>query len=181
MRRSVRSALLLLALAGCRVAGADAASKGRWIPATMEHGVAPGIRVGTQALDCGAAGARALGAPGVQLVTFSTPLDCSSCAPHLSSLDSLHARHALPANELVVVWAPGGDLDRDVAQVRKSTPRLVCVDRRGELWERYDLRHTPFTVLLVDGRIEYLNDRLLENERERTAFIDDIQRAAGGR
>ena len=174
-RQTGMTAFLVIGCLGCDAAAARVPRPRNWQPVTMEHGIKVGAQLSELVLDCGE-GEQQRVAPrqGVQLVTFATPYDCSSCAPHMSALDSLSARGALPSNDLMVVWAPGAELEREVALVREKTPRKVCVDPRGTLWDRHDLQHTPITMLLVDGRVTYMNDRMLSNDVEHTTFLQDL-------
>jgi len=180
MTTAHKARIALLVLFGSGAVACDSASAREtrpknWTPVTMEHGIKEGARLDEVSLDCGVDGSREI-APrhNVQLVTFATPYDCSSCAPHLAALDSLHAHGELPRNDVIVMWSPGSDLQREVAIVRKRTPRTVCVDPRGTLWDRHDLQHTPITMLLVDGRVTYMNDRMLGSDLEHRAFLQDL-------
>ncbi|MBL0938581.1 MAG: hypothetical protein IBJ03_06790 [Gemmatimonadaceae bacterium] len=147
---------------------------------TMAHGIAIDAQIEETSLDCGDEGTRQL-APrsGVQLITFSTPYDCSACTPHLAALDSLKKQGMLPEGDAMVLWAPGENLDHEVGMVRGKTHRTVCVDQKGMMWDRHDLQHTPVTVLLVDGRVVYMNDRLLDSESQRAAFLQDLMQYSG--
>jgi len=163
--------LLIVAGLGCGTADAGV---------TMEHGVREGTQIGEISLECGEATttpiAPKLIAPkhDVQLITFSTPYDCSACAPHLAALDSLRRHGLLPQNDVMVIWSPGGNIGREANVVRNKSPRTVCVDQRGALWDRHDLQHTPITVLVVKGRVTYLNDRMLDGKAEHRAFLQDL-------
>lgn len=146
--------------------------------ALQQHGLRPGARLRTIDFPCNNGKTRELAArQRDQIVTFSAFGDCSECARHLKGLgDADHARASLPEH-FVVVFAPPGELD-DMDRLHRRTDSLpVCFDAAATVWRDYDLQNTPFTVLLRDGWVEYLNDAPLDDSVARQAFAADVERA----
>lgn len=52
----------------------------------------------------------------------------------------------------------------------------VCIDEVGVLWNSLNVSHTPFTVLVENGRIIYLEDRNLARLNRQEEFLADLAR-----
>lgn len=180
MQRVQRTHLVFLVvglalLAGCETKRAAAGTRPEIPSETMQHGVQVGVRLASLDLHCTDAIRRVVSpASGVQLVTFATPYDCSSCSPHLAGLDNLKNQGKLPRDEMIVVWGSPRDLASMTSAKHAASPRPVCIDSSGVFWDRDNVSHTPFTVLLVNGRIAYVNDRLLAEQALSDAFEADL-------
>ena len=115
----------------------------------------------------------------MQLVTLSTPGDCSTCVPHLAGLDSLAREPGGPSTNFILAFAPGSSVARVSNMYSNYVGRDVCVDTMGRAWDALDVQKTPVTILLVSGRIAYMTDRgyLARGARERLRM--ELARAQG--
>ncbi len=143
----------------------------------MEHGLAPGAALTAIRLPCLPHGARILGARGqTQIVTFVTPFDCSACAPHLAAIPELVRRAGAASSAFLVAWAPNPATISRGLDTPAGAGLPVCVDRTGSLWDRYDLLHTPFTVVVRNGVVVYVNDATFPSAASRAEFVEDVRR-----
>jgi len=135
------------------------------------HGIRVGDRMAAFELPCADERHRGVSpSHGRQLVTFVTARDCLDCQLHLTGLDSLHhAAQGLPAH-ILVAYAASGEQRATVRTIVSQTSLPVCVDAGGALWDRLDIANTPFTVLLSDQRVVYLNDLPLDTP-DRVALL----------
>lgn len=144
--------------------------------AGMEHGLAINDRIELTLLSCRNGERHEAGREGaVEIVTFATPFDCVYCSVHLSGLvelvDQLPEKVQPP---VLVLWSPSDtQLERAVDKFGDSGFDL-CHDVEGTLWDRYNLTNTPFTVVLRNGRVVYLNDWALD-EAAGEQFLADVQ------
>jgi len=161
---------LLLFPVSCSVAGPVGESR-----AKMDHGIDLGAKVAPTALWCRDGSGRRVGESGkLQIVTFATPYDCSACTPHLDGVPKVVGGTGLAVYAFTVMWAPNRKvLERQIAQVAPDLP--ICVNEDGSLWEQHNLLHTPFTAVLNDGVVVYLNDSNLQTEEERHQFAADLK------
>ncbi|HYW05374.1 MAG TPA: hypothetical protein VE913_00380, partial [Longimicrobium sp.] len=164
MRNSLLAAVAL-ALMGC-----DGKVEHKLTLAAMEHGVKPGTVMPSTAVRCLEGAPRQVGAAGkLQIVTFATPYDCSSCTPHMAGVPRVLRRMNSTHDAFTVVWAPNPKVaERSLGRAKSALP--VCMNDDGSLWDRHDILHTPFTVVLDDGRVVYSNDATFTNPRSERAF-----------
>jgi hypothetical protein len=163
------AALLAAACAACREAPAHELTR-----AAMEHGVVPGTRLAATPVRCLHGPPREVGARGKrQIVTFATPFDCSRCTPHMSNVPRVLREMKLDSLAFVVVWSPKPrGVEQEMGRARSELP--VCVNDDGSLWDRYDVLHTPFTVVLEDGRVVYSNDATFLHPKAEQDFRADL-------
>ena len=164
MRRGLPTiALGLLACDG----SSDAADAEPAYPVLHSRQLAIGDRITQQELACSDGRSRRVADRGVaQVVTFASLGDCSSCASHMTGVDSIYSRRELKLEMFSVIYGPGA---REPDIVRRMAPpqaRPACTDQRGVFWEALDLSHTPLTVLLIDGRIAYMHDAPLDSAED---------------
>jgi hypothetical protein len=155
---------------GCSDAAATVQSRTR-----MDHGVTLGERIAATAVKCLDGTQRNVGAKEqMQIVTFATPFDCSECTPHLVGTPEVVKRAGLAQHAFWVVWSPNmKSLERSVASKRPELP--VCVNEDGGLWDRHDVVHTPFTVVLRNGSVVYMHDGMMSSAQEKAKFAADLE------
>jgi hypothetical protein len=51
----------------------------------------------------------------------------------------------------------------------------LCLNQDGSLWDLYDVSHTPFTAVVFNGKVVYLNDQDLLKPGSRQQFIRDLR------
>jgi hypothetical protein len=142
------------------------------------RGIVVGDSIAPFPVTCAKAGNRPVSAAGmVQLVTFSTPGDCSTCVPHLRGLADMASAGDGPRDNFIVVYAPGQEIPELTRQY--GDVRDVCVDRAGHAWEALPLERTPVTVLLLSGRVALVTDRGLLSDSSKAAFLADVSRLTG--
>lgn len=143
------------------------------------HGVLVGDRIEKLELACPSEGTRAFPAGSeLQLVTLSSPSDCSSCLPHLTGLEELSVRGKLPATNFFIVWAPGKDRAAVHRAYRAMSQRQVCFDESGVLWKTYRIASTPVTIGVKNNRVVYMNDLPLTSSALQEQFVTDVRLAA---
>lgn len=147
--------------------------------ALSEHGVVLGQAVPEVALGCSDGVTRHIGEKGAyQLVTFATPFDCVMCNLHIASLGDVPWNTLPELDPIVVAWSPAKS-DRDHLSVGGGDEPVmfpVCIDEAGVLWDSLNVSHTPFTVLVEDGRVIYLEDRNLARLNRQEEFLADLAR-----
>ncbi len=169
---------LLLATTACR-AGHDDAPAPRNDRRT--YGFAVGDSIAPFGVDCLKAGHRALGLAGTtQLITFSTPGDCSTCMPHLAGLDSVAIAGRGPRDNVIVTFSPGQTPASVARLYGRRMARDVCVDTAGFAWDALNIGKTPVTVLLVSGHVALMTNKGLLSDSSRTRFLSEIEHRARG-
>lgn len=140
------------------------------------HGFKVGDTIAPLGVDCLKQRGRVLGAQGAtQLVTFSSPGDCSTCMLHLAGMEKIAREGNGPRENFIVSWGPGLTLS-DVGRLYSSHPvRDVCTDSGGKAWDALNLEHTPVTVLLISGRVALMTDKGYGSDSSRAHFLDDIR------
>ncbi len=142
------------------------------------HGILVGDSIGRLELLCPSSGTRPFpGGPELQLVTLSSPSDCSSCLPHLSGLEQVTASGKLPASNFFIVWAPGQDRAAVLRAYRSLSQRQVCFDERGDLWKAHRIAGTPVTIGVKGNRVVYMNDLPLTSPALREQLVADVRLA----
>jgi hypothetical protein len=167
---TLRSLLATAAALACGACGrGEPLSK-----ASMEHGIHPGEQMVAASLSCMTGGERTLADPSaVQVVTFATPYDCSACSPHMALVPRVLRRVNASDRAFVVVWAPNrASLAHSLGRARSELP--VCLDEKGVYWDRHNIQHTPFTVVIDHGRVVYTNDATLQNRATVERFTRDL-------
>ncbi len=158
---------------------ADALARARALAAPLtltRHGLAVGEAIQPVRLECDDARSRIVAPLEIpQLVTFTTPGDCSACETHLAGVEMLLSDNS-PIPEHVWVAYPA-DVDSNAAseQYRLITRFPICWDRAGAMWTRYNISHTPFTVLLRNGKVLLIDDASLARPSERARFMDTVR------
>lgn len=166
----------LLATTACRSGQSDSSTR---FDDRRTYGFAVGDSIAAFSVDCLKAGPRALGLAGAtQVITFSTPGDCSTCMPHLAGLDSLAIAGRGPRDNVIVTFSPG-QTPASVARLYGGRmARDVCVDTAGFAWDALNIGKTPITVLLVSGRVSFMTNKGLLSDSSRTRFLSEIERHA---
>jgi len=139
------------------------------------HGFHAGDSVPPTMVRCASGRTRTVGAVGaLQLITLSTPGDCSSCLAHLAGLEAIARNYRAAGDDYVVAWSPGASLS-GIQRTYAITPsRDVCLDSAGALWDRLDIQHTPVSVVLSSGRIVYMTDKALSSEASQARLMADL-------
>ena len=170
------SPLYLLAALVC--ACADAHSRTAEAPHSHvinDHKIRVGDTLSAVTVDCNGT-RRIVGRPGsVQLVTFSTKGDCTACLPHLAGLEQVLERRALAIETFHVTYASNAELASVREAYRAITHRAVCVDEHATLWDKYNISHTPVTVLLRSGEVVYMHDMPLVSDAAQKTFEADLR------
>jgi hypothetical protein len=167
--------LLIVVLgSGCKSATADATNV---IENRVHFGFDVGDSIAPFVVDCLKAGTRELGTSGAsQIVTFSSPGDCSICMPHLAGLDSIALAKLGPPDNVLVTYAPGRSPATVARLYGSRMARDVCVDTGGRAWDALHLNKTPVTVLLVSGRVAYLTNADMLSPASRAGFLRQVDR-----
>lgn len=138
------------------------------------HGLELGQRLSKVIIDCPSGRLVLAGASDTQLITLATLRDCSACEAHMIGLDELKRQGRLPPDEYLVVWPQPGTSAHELEGYTRQTARRVCVDSAGHFWDRFNVQHTPVTLVVKDGRIVYLDDRPLLSGPSIAAFLTGI-------
>lgn len=142
----------------------------------LNHGIAVGTNVARLSVSCSDGRQRVLGErPAAQLVTLSTPGDCPECDRHWVGIDRIYREHALRLEQFVVTFAPQAARVEVLARYRGWTMLPLCFDENGSLWSKYNISHTPVTLLLRDGKVQYLDDAPLETTEDLRSFRDTLR------
>ncbi|HEY4304668.1 MAG TPA: hypothetical protein VGM82_09385 [Gemmatimonadaceae bacterium] len=166
---------ILVCLTGCREL-----RRGKPVPLAgeaqlVDHGLISGQLMVSPQLDCSDDSSRSIGErAGVQLLTFSNSGDCSECDRHWFGLEKLSRDNALAVPPFIVSFASQAQRAEAALQYAAWSRQPVCFDESGVLWSRYNISHTPVTVLLSHGRILYLNDAPLVDSVAASQFRDTI-------
>lgn len=185
MRNRSLAALVLLT-AGCTLFAAERTPDALTISrAYMEHGVTLGQAVPLTPLSCSDSTARRVGDPdALQMITFATSYDgCTVCNLHLKSLGSIRWRQLPDVDPFIVAWGPSRkrlvQLESGLSDTLGLTFPSVCIDRKGVLWDSLNVSHTPFSVIVRNGRIIYLHDADLTPAAVGEQFYADVARLLG--
>jgi hypothetical protein len=179
VRRPYATMLLPVALAlACGVVAACAASD---LPPEShvinQHVIKVGDVITPTRLRCHAGADRIVANPSeIQLITFSTPNDCSACVPHLAGLEEVLKRAPVHIDNFYVSWAPPAETTSAIASYRAFSNRAVCFDEAGALWDTYNISHTPITVVLRRGQIVYMHDMPLTKPEPQEIFLADLHK-----
>lgn len=173
--RSIMFACMVAASA-CTVSQTDVPER---LDDLQRFGFAVGDSIAPFSVDCLTAGSRRIGLPGsTQVVTFSTPGDCSTCMLHLAGLDSVALSGRGPADNVIVTFTPGQS-PASVARLYGSRlVRDVCVDTSGFAWDALNMQKTPVTALLISGRVAYVTNGGLLSDSSRTRFLKQLDNAS---
>lgn len=167
--------VVAVALSACRRSADDARTATR---PTVSRGLQVGDSIAPFPAPCVRGPDRIVGErDGVQLVTLSTPGDCSTCVPHLAGLDSLAREESGPAANYLLVFAPGRSVPQVANMYASYAARDVCVDTMGNAWDALDVQKTPVTILLVSGRIAYMTAKGFLARRARERLRTELTRA----
>lgn len=185
MRKS-RLVVVVLLTAGCTVSAAERIPDTLTISrAYMEHGVALGQAVPLTPLSCSDSTTRRVGDPNaIQMITFATTYDgCTICNLHLKSLGGVRWKELPKLEPFIVAWGPSpkrlAQLESGVSDTLGLTFPSVCIDRKGVLWDSLNVSHTPFSVIVRNGRIIYLHDAALTSAAVGEQFYADVARLLG--
>jgi hypothetical protein len=149
-------------------------------PLRFAHGLSTGDVIAVQRMPCADGVVRTIGSSErVQLVTFSTTGDCTQCDRHLMGLEQLYRQRILPDEAMIVMYAPPARQVEVLAGFRMRTARPICFDETGALWTVHDISYTPFTALIRNGQVVYLDDAPLETDQDLLAFRDAVRAAQG--
>jgi hypothetical protein len=141
-----------------------------------QHGMKLGDRLDAVSLPC-ADGVRRIVGTGRQLITFARPDDyCESCYHHLLGVSALWRSVSKEDELLLVVYAPPSRRIAAEREYRTVTGAPLCFDEEGILWNRHRLVTTPFTVLVLDGKIVYASDVPLDDSAQKATFLRDVIR-----
>jgi hypothetical protein len=140
-----------------------------------EHGISVGDTLDMMQLACDDNVKRAVAAPGyAQIITFSSPGDCSMCQQHLAGLEQLASSGRLPIEHFYVVFSPSMSRARSARAYRTISEQPVCWDDAGVYWQQHSIAHTPFTVLLLEGRIALMHDAPLLTPSGQQRLLDSV-------
>jgi len=145
--------------------------------ALSEHGVRLGQVAPAVRMECSDGVSRNVGAKDTyQLITFATKSDCAMCNLHLASLDRVEWNDLPPVDRFIVSWSPIASDVRHIASAGQDTALglPLCLDREGVLWDSLSLSHTPFTTILANGVVVYLEDRDLSRVGRLEEFVGDL-------
>ncbi len=177
MRRMLRALSLtgILCLACARKPGSPISKT------TMAHGLSLGTTMHESQVSC-LDGTRATVSParGKQLLTFATLRDCASCATHLGLFEMLREDRGLPDDDILLVMVDRPPDMRTRQFLAKHSRRRVCLESTGDIWTRYDISHTPFTIGLSDGAVVYITDQTSAGPGTRDGVVNDITATLGG-
>lgn len=185
MRNRSLAAFVLL-IAGCTVSAAERTPDMLTISrAYMEHGVALGQAVPLTPLSCSDSTARRVADPdALQMITFATTNDdCTVCNLHLKSLGGVRWNDLPELEPFIVAWGTSrkrlAQLESGLSDTLGLTFPPVCIDQKGVLWDSLNVSHTPFSVILRNGRIIYLHDATLTEAVVGEQFYADVARLLG--
>lgn len=178
--RRARLTVALLCQTWTMLGCTDAARRGSVLPATKEHGIAIGALASTDSVDCSDGGhERPVPLPPTPLLlTFASAADCALCESHVSTMDSIRSAGSLPFEYRVVFSADPERRESTASALRVATSTPLCYDVASRLWQSYGIARTPFTVLIADSRVRYINDRFLTSPVEQKALLADLSSAA---
>lgn len=169
--RSAALGIVLCAVTGC---GGDELPPSH---VANDHKITVGDSIAPLAVNCAGGATRVVADPAkVQLVTVSTASDCSACLTHLAGLESVLAQDPIHIETFYVSLVPRDQQQGAMIAYHTVTSRLVCFDERGVLWDKYNISHTPVTVLLRHGRIAYMHDMPLVSEPQQQTFLADLRK-----
>lgn len=178
---TLRGFVLLTVAAACQGADAagdrsDASSPSSRGPLLVDHGIHVGRLIAPHELPCADGRPRAVAMAGrAQLVTFSTPGDCSECERHLQGVEEVYRGKYLDLEQFIVVYAPAATRDEALLRYRGWTRQPVCFDTVGSLWEAENISHTPITAVIRDGSVRYLDDGPLDTDARRASFLTALR------
>lgn len=131
----------------------------------LRHGIAIGQVIEGTTFACSDSTDRTVaGRSARQIITLANASDfCSECDRHLTGLDAIAAALSRDADRFLLTYASPARTS-EVLNVFKSKTRLpVCFDASGAFWRRYDISHTPVTIVLRDGMVVYAYDGPLDD------------------
>lgn len=141
------------------------------------HGIRVGDTIAVAALPCSDGKDRLVGIPnGPQLITFATGSDCASCSLVLPGLEEIWRKQTLGIQTFFVSYMPRGSWPTAVRFFKAQTSQPVCFDTTGYLWVRYNISHTPFTVLLRNGVVAFGYDGPLDSPQLQRQFVQTTRR-----
>jgi hypothetical protein len=141
-----------------------------------EHGIAVGDMVEPITVPCSDSTQRVVAdTTSLQLVTITSVDDyCAECHRHLLGLDAVARLTQLGDTGFFLTYAPPARQAEIVKAYRAKTSQPVCFDQVGAMWEKYNLRHTPVTLLLLRGRVVYAHDTPLDDSTSRADMVAAI-------
>lgn len=157
---------IALAMISCAGANDELSS----LRASMEHGVEAGQSFNLTAactnedryVPVPPAAAKVQGT-GHQVVVAATHADCALCALHLEQMTDIIARISGDADVILLLWAPNEDIAmRSLKTLPIGQMVEVCL-AKDDFWVREDITHTPFTLLIENGRVVAVVDGEVEN------------------
>jgi hypothetical protein len=113
-------------------------------------------------------------ADSVQLVTFWTVNDCSTCSRHLEGLETAWRKAEISLDQFVVTYETGARRPEVLRIHQAGSTRPLCIDTAAKFWDKYDIRHTPVTILIGNGRVVYMNDLPLDSDGSREGFVRKV-------
>lgn len=148
-------------------------------PLAFDHGVNVGDRLTPANLACDDNQSRKVAALGkTQLVTFWTIDDCSDCSRHLQGLETVWKRSEIPVEQFVVTYATPSRAAEVLRLHAVGSTRPLCMDTSARYWDKYDMRHTPVTMLLRSGRVAFMDDMPLDSDERRAEFVSRVIKAS---
>jgi len=142
-------------------------------------GLTAGIAITKVRLTCDDGVQRVLGEDEVQLVTFTTPGDCSSCQSHLAGLELMTRHRQMPLDHYFVAYAPRSTRTVDLRAYRRLVTGRLCWDEHGALWDRHNVSHTPVTALMRHDTVLLLHDAPLLAADARRALAESVAALVG--
>lgn len=145
----------------------------------FDHGVVIGDRLLAVSLSCSDGRSREVAAANkIQLVTLWTADDCSSCSRHLAGLETAWHQAEIPFDQFVVTYATSARRPEVLRSHRAGSTRPLCIDTAAKFWDKYDIRHTPVTILIENGRVAYMHDLPLDSDEMRKEFVRKVVQIA---
>lgn len=148
--------------------------------ALNEHGLRLRHVIGPTAVSCTDGRTRTVGGRGaLQLITFSAASDCSDCERHLMGLKREYGGDPkLGIDQFFVTYGPADRRVDILGQYRARTAEPVCMNDGASLWHQQNISHTPFTILVRNGRILYIDDAPLDTRADQELFFANVVSAA---
>jgi hypothetical protein len=145
--------------------------------AVRYHGVTVGNAMSSGRLPCTDGTARALtDSTPAHIVTFVTLGNCLSCVEHLTTLEEIVRSGELNEfDTFIVAYASRARQGEATQQFRGVSTRPICLDVHGAVWEDQNVQNTPFTVILLNGRVRAISDTPLRSNDEQIRVLSSLR------
>jgi len=176
--RRVIAAGLLLASGGCWDTGQAAGASTAGVPLHLYHGIVIGQAIAPSTFSCSDSTDRTVaGRPARQIITLANVTDfCSECDRHLAGVQAEASALARNADPFLLTYASAARRAETARMFRARTGLPVCFDTTGAFWRRYDVSHTPLTIVLRDDVVVYGSDGPLDDTLKQSQFARNAAR-----